>query len=335
MSIAIKFIEYYLPENILSNDELVEIFGDWTPDKIYKKTGIKSRHIVGQDEYVSDLARKAAMQLFKKNNINPSEINFILLGTQSPDYLLPTTACILQNELGIPIKAGALDFNLGCSAYIYGLALAKSLVYTGIANNVLLLTAETYTKHINPKDKSTRTIFGDGASATLISRANEGFIGEFSLYTDGSGYSNLIIPSSGMRTLSDEKCNEEIIDENDNVRLLKNLYMNGAEIFNFTIHVVPKVVTECLEKNKINMEDIDLFVFHQANQYMLDFLRKQINIPKEKFYVNIETIGNTVSSSIPIALKMAEHDGRLNKNDTVMLVGFGVGLSWGAVVVKY
>ncbi len=333
MAIGIKAIEYVLPEGILTNEELVQLYGDWTAEKILSKTGIASRHVVSEGECASDLAEKAAQKLFESGVILPEDIDFILLATQSPDYQLPTTACILQDRLGIPQTAGALDFNLGCSAFIYGLAMAKSFINTKIAKNVLLITAETYTKHIHPLDKSARTIFGDAAAATLIN--DDGYaIGNFDLGTDGSGKDALIIPAGGAK-LSRSEVTAEEKEDNGSIRSQDNLYMDGTEVFSFTIRVVPQSVKNVLEKNNLTLDDIDLFVFHQANKFMLDFLRNKIKIPKEKFYVNMQDIGNTVSATIPIALKRAEEDGRLHKEDKVLLVGFGVGLSWGSTIITY
>lgn len=333
MSIGIKAIEYELPAKLLTNDELAQIYTDWSADKIFNKTGIASRHIAAEDECSSDLAERAAKKLFDSGVISPESIDFILLATQSPDYILPTTACILQDKLGIPQKAGALDFNLGCSAYIYGLAIAKSLINTGVAKNVLLLTAETYTKYIHPLDKSTRTIFGDGATATLISNCGHS-IGEFDLGTDGSGKDSLIIPAGGNRLLQTEETAREIND-NGSIRSLDNLYMDGTEVFSFTIRVVPQSVDNILAKHNLKLDDIDLFVFHQANEFMLNYLRKKLKISKEKFYINMHDIGNTVSSTIPISLKRAEVEGRLHKGDKVLIIGFGVGLSWGSSLLTW
>jgi 3-oxoacyl-[acyl-carrier-protein] synthase-3 len=331
----IKAITYHLPENTLTNKELAELYSDWTEEKITEKTGISERHIAADNETALDLAVKAIQSMFDEEKTSPEEIDFILMATQSPDYLIPTTACILQAKTGIPKTAGALDINLGCSAFIYGLALSKSLVGMGVAGNVLLVTAETYSKHIHPMDKSTRTIFGDGAAATLISQCPEEKIGSFVLGTDGSGAENLIIPASGARIRRTEETKKESMDESGCVRTLENIYMNGPEILNFTIDVVPKCVREVLLKHNMTMEDIDLFVFHQANRYILDYLRRKLKIPEEKFYINIKGIGNTVSATIPIALSMAQAEGRLKSGNKVMLVGFGVGLSWGATIIEW
>lgn len=331
----IKAITYYLPETILTNKQLAELYSDWTEEKITQKTGISARHIASDNETALDLAVKAVQSMFDEKKTSPGEIDFILLATQSPDYLLPTSACILQAETGIPQSAGALDINLGCSAFIYGLALSKSLIETGLAGNVLLVTTETYSKHIHPMDKSTRTIFGDGAAATLISQCPEEKIGSFVFGTDGSGAENLIIPAGGARMRKTEETKKESMDESGCIRTLENIYMNGPEILNFTINVVPKCVREILMKHDLSMEDIDLFVFHQANKYILDYLRRKLKIPEEKFYINIDGTGNTVSATIPIALSMARAEGRIKSGSKIMLVGFGVGLSWGATIIQW
>lgn len=330
MDAYIKAISYYLPEKVVTNEQLVEEFPEWSVDKIAKKVGINERHIAADDETAGDLAYKAAEILISDNGISRDSIDFVLLCTQSPDYFLPSTSCIIQNRLGLPTKCGAFDFNLGCSGYEYGLAIAKSFVLSGMARNVLLLTAETYNKHIHPKDKGNRTIFGDGASASLIS--SEGFakIGEFVLGTDGSGYDRLIHKTGAMRHYA--PLEDVAFDENNNPLSSDHLFMDGKAIFDFTSDVVPPMIEESLTKHQLKKEDVDLFVFHQANKYMINYLRKLMEIDKDKFYVFMESVGNTVSSTIPIALCEAKKEGRLHGN--VVLAGFGVGLSYGATVLK-
>lgn len=333
----ITHISYFLPEKTLTNDDLaIEYESNWNSKKIYKKTGIKSRHIAAT-ETTSQLAVQAAEKLFSESGFPKDKIDFLLLCTQSPDYFLPTTACIVQDILGLPTSCGAFDFNLGCSGFVYGLAITKGLIAGGMAKNVLLLTVETYTKYIHPKDKSVRTIFGDGAAATLITH-EEGDpckIGEFVFGTDGKGASNLIVPAGAMAMPKSEETAKEMVDEQGNVRSLNNLYMNGPEIFNFTLDIVPDTVKSLLAKAKLSMDDIDLFVFHQANKFMLDSLRDKIGIPDEKFYVNMEDKGNTVSATIPIAMKDALEEGRIRRGDKLMLVGFGVGYSWAGCIVEW
>lgn len=329
---CIKAISYYLPEKIVTNEELVIDFPDWTVEKIATKVGVNQRHVTSEDETATDLAVKAGEKLFAANpEIKREDIDFVLLCTQSPDYLLPTSACLAQDRLGLRTNIGALDYNLGCSGYVYGLSLAKGLIAGGIAQNVLLLTAETYNKHLHPRDKGNRTIFGDAATATVVSTEGYAEIGNFSLGTNGQGAENLIIHSGGAR--HPEKVNDLSFDENGNPHSSDFLFMNGAEIFSFTQKNVPIVVKDTLEKNGLTHDDVNMFVFHQANSYMLNFLRKKIKIAPERFYVNMSEIGNTVSNSIPIALADARQENVLN--GPVLICGFGVGYSWGGCILNY
>ncbi|GHT31077.1 3-oxoacyl-ACP synthase [Bacteroidia bacterium] len=330
MSAFVKNISYYLPEKILTNEDLTKEFPEWTVEKIATKVGVNQRHISGENETAADMGVKAAEILFAENNIDRAKIDFLLFCTQSPDYFLPTSAALIQNRLGLPTACGAIDYNLGCSGYIYGLSLAKGLIASNIAKNVLLITAETYTKHLHPKDKGNRTIFGDAASATLI--FTEGFaeIGEFSLGTDGRGAENLIIKTGAMRHR--KPLNDLTFNENNNPKSSDYLFMDGGEIFNFTSDAVPLLVEEVLQKNHLKQENIDLFIFHQANKYMMNYLRKLIEIEKDKFYICLENVGNTVSSTIPIALCEAQKEQKLQGN--ILLAGFGVGYSWGGVTLK-
>ena len=330
MSVFIKAISYYLPEKILTNEELVLDFPEWTVDKVAEKIGIKQRHIASTGETALDMAEKAANLLFEEYKIDRTSIDFILLCTQSPDYFLPTSACILQDRLGLPTTCGALDFNLGCSGFVYGLSLAKGLIAGNIAKNILLITSETYSKYLYPKDKGNRTIFGDAAAVTLISTEGIAEILNFSLGTDGGGYENLIVKSGALRKRN--KTNEVKWDESGNPISDDCLYMNGTEIFNFTLESVPLLVEDVLKRNDLSKEKIDLFVFHQANKHMLNFLRKKIKIDENKFYYCMENFGNTVSSTIPIALKEAEKEDKLKGN--ILLAGFGVGYSWGGVILN-
>jgi len=320
---AIRSIEYHLPVGLLTNEQLARDYPDWSMAKIEEKTGISSRHITAADEYASDLAVAAAEKLFRSGVCARQDVDYLLLCTQSPDYLLPTTACILQDRLGLSTSTGALDFNLGCSGFIYGLGLAKGLIETGQARNVLLITAETYSKFIEETDRNVRTLFGDAAAATLVQGLEEpesgDWIGPFVYGTDGKGAPNLMVRGSGVR----------------NRTLNLQLYMNGPEIFTFTLSSVPKAVEDVLRAAAMNKNDVDLYVFHQANRYMLEHLRKKIGIPDEKFPVSMKDCGNTVSSTIPIALRDAADHDYLKAGQRVVLVGFGVGYSWGGAVIRW
>lgn len=333
---SIVAIETYLPQAQITNEQLAQELGNWDAEQILKKTGIASRHIAANNECASDLGVAAAQKLFEKGICVPADIDFLLFCTQSPDYYLPASACLIQNRLGLPITCGAIDFNQGCTGYVYGLALAKSMIEANVATNVLLITAETYSKFVNPRDRSVRTIFGDGASATLIQPVDSDtdLIGPFVFGTDGRGANNLIVPAGGLRQPLNAEALIEKEDESGNWRSAQNLYMNGAEIFNFTLQSVPKVVNQLLILSEQTLDKIDYFVFHQANKFMLEHLRTKMKINPEKFWLNLENVGNTVSSTIPIALETALQEQKIRSGDRVMLVGFGVGYSLAGTVVQ-
>ncbi len=334
---GISAIEYYLPHNILSTAQLANELPDWSVEKIDAKTGISDRHIAASDECSSDLAVEAAKKLFRTGACDPEQIDYLLFCTQTPDYYLPTTACLIQARLGISKMAGALDYNLGCSGFVAGLGLAKGLIETGQATRVLLLTAETYSKFIHARDRSARTLFGDAAAATLVSAVEAGghqLIGPFVYGTDGDGGEHLIVPAGGMRQPRTQETAIECEDESGNVRSRDNLFMNGKEIFDFTLRTIPGCVNDLLSRANLRLEAVDLFVFHQANEYILEHLRKRLKIPKEKFLIAMRHCGNTVSSTIAIALKEAWQDGFLKPGRLIMLVGFGVGYSWSATLLR-
>ena len=336
MNAVVAAIAFHLPEATLNNDALAEQFPEWSVEKIERKTGICHRHIAAPDECASDLAEHAARNLFQAHPDMAERIDYLLLCTQSPDFFLPTTACLLQQRLGLPNTVGALDINLGCSGFVYGLGLAKGLIESGQAEGVLLITAETYSKFIHPEDKSVRTIFGDGAAATFIqARDDDGNsrlpgIGPFVFGTDGRGGPHLIVKQGGLR-----RSNKGMTASGNREYGAGHLYMNGAEVFRFTLQAVPASVISVLNKAGKGMDEIDLFVFHQANRYMLEHLRKKIGIPEEKFVVDLQHCANTVSASIPIALKRAEAAGRLTPGMRVMVAGFGVGYSWSAALLNW
>ena len=322
-------IAYYLPERVLDNAEIAERFPEWPADKIASKLGIVERHIAGSEETAEDMAYEAASRLFDHDDSLRHKVDFIILCTQSGDYKLPPSACILQHRLGLHPTCGAFDINLGCSGYEYGLAIAKGFITAGIATNILLLTAETYSKYIHPEDKGNITIFGDAATATLVS--SEGFaeIGDFELGTDGSGADKLKISTGGSRNPKSTAGVSE--DVSGNKKWDDYLYMDGSGIFNFTAEAVPVMVEALLKKSRVSKSEVDLWIFHQANKYMINYLRKLMGIDKDRFYVYMEKVGNTVSNTIPIALCEARKEGRLKGH--VLLAGFGVGLSWGATML--
>ncbi len=335
-SARLKDMAVYLPDTVLGNDELAKLYPEWPAEKILEKTGISERRSASEEQTAGDMAYQAARNLFAQGQVAAQDVDFIILCTQAPDYVLPTTACVLQDRLGISRQAGALDINLGCSGFVYGLSLAKGLIETGAAHCVLLLTADTYSKYIHRLDKSVRTLFGDAAAATaIVASDGEEAIGPFVFGTDGAGAKNLIVEAGMYRLPRSCDTSTEQTDDSGNVRSRENLYMNGAEVMAFSLKEVPKAADTLLQKAGKRKEDIDFFVLHQANKFMLEALRKKMKVPTEKLPILMSNCGNTVSSTIPIALHKLREQGQLQSGQQLMLVGFGVGYSWAACLLNF
>lgn len=323
---AVGPIAVHLPARIETNDDLKAQFPGWDLDLIYEKTGIFARHIADPHECASDLGVAASQKLFAEHSIDPASIDFLLLCTQTPDYPLPTTACLMQQRLGLRTSCGALDFNLGCSGYVYGLSLADGLIRGGVAKRVLLVTAETYSKYIHAEDRSLRTIFGDGAAATLIEAAPEVTLSGFQFGTDGSGADTLIVAKHGARLP------EDAIKPRHRHRWPSDLYMDGPSLINFTVGAVPELVSNILQAAQLSRGDIDLFILHQATKKMLQQLQERLDLEEERMPIVLRDVGNTVSSTIPIVIDQLRQSGRLKQGTKNMLIGFGVGWSWAGCV---
>ncbi len=316
-----------LPDQALPNDALARAdAGKWSPEEIFKKTGIRSRRVLGPDENASDLAVKAGQALLTSSECEPGEVDFLLYCTQAPDFLLPTTACLLQDALDLPTSCGAFDMNLGCSGYVYGLGVLHGLLESGLASNALLLTADAYSRYAAPDDLATRTIFGDAGTATLLAKRSKNELKAFVFGSDGGGKEQLILKGGIAERFAATRSEESRPG---------CLHMNGPEIFNFTLRAVPRLVDAVLSKAKLGLEEIDHFVFHQANAYMLERLRRKIGIERNRFVIHLEDLGNTVSSTIPLALDHLLKESRLVPGQKVMLVGFGVGYSWGGAILEW
>lgn len=319
---AIGPIAIHLPEKVDHNDTLKEQFPKWDIPLIYAKTGIRARHIAAPGECASDLGVAAAEKLFAEHNIDRNSIDFLLFCTQSPDYVLPTTACLMQDRLGLPTSIGALDFNLGCSGFVYGLSLADGLIRAGIARRVLLITAETYSKYIDPTDRSLRTIFGDGAAATLVEPSDKPSLSSFVFGTDGRGADTLLVTDGGARPEADA------VQPRKRRRWPSRLYMDGPELVKFTLEVVPPLIEKVLAGAKWTSDDVDMYLLHQATVFMLEHLRERVPLDRERTPEALEDYGNTVSSTIPILIHDLRRSGRLQPGKKNVLIGFGVGLSW-------
>jgi 3-oxoacyl-[acyl-carrier-protein] synthase III len=319
---AIGPIAIHYPERAETNEQLQRLFPDRDMALIYEKTGIATRYIAAENECASDLGVSAAKKLFERFNIDPASIDFVLFCTQTPDYPLPTTACLIQSRLGIPTTAGALDFNLGCSGFVYGLALADGLIRVGPVRRVLLITAETYSKYIDPTDRSLRTIFGDAGVATLIEAVPRPSLSAFQYGTDGGGADTLIVANGGARPLADA------IKPRHRKRWPSRLYMDGPGLISFTVEQVPKLIDQVLLAAGITRDQVDLFLLHQATKKMLEHLHRRLDMDATRVPLLLEDCGNTVSSTLPILIDELRRKGTLQPGMQSMLIGFGVGWSW-------
>lgn len=328
----------HLPDRVLTNEELAAQFPEWPAEKILEKTGIRERRIAADGETALDLGYQAACKLLDREEGLREAVDFLIFCTQAPDYVLPTSACILQDRLGLGTHVGALDINLGCSGFVYGLALSSSLIASGAARNVLLVTADTYSKYINDRDKSVRTLFGDGAAATLI-RAGDGScqaaLGPFVFGSDGSGAKALIVEAGGFRLPASAATAEERTDRFGNIRNQQNLYMDGAGVMAFTLREIPQVYAQLLEKSGTSAGDYDYVVLHQANKFILDVLQRKLGLAGNRMPRRYEDVGNTVSSTIPLVLAGLFEGGKLTAGTRIMVLGFGVGLSWAGGVIQF
>lgn len=332
MNAFIKFIEYYLPEKILTNRDLQSEFPHWDVDKIEKKSGVLERHIAGADETALDLSIKACEKLFMQ--YDKSRIDGIIYCTQSPDYIMPSNAFLLQKHFALNGSALAFDFNHACTGYIYALMMANSFIRSGMAQRLLLVNADTYSKYINPKDRSTRVLFGDGAAASIVeaSDGGEGLI-DIELATYGEGYDKFMIPAGGARMPHTTATAMEETDAAGNTRSKNDIRMDGFAVWSFINSKVPDQIRTIVKRNELDMDGIDLFIFHQASLMTLESLVKVLHLDREKVFINISHVGNTVSASIPIALKDAIDAGKIRKGQKIILSGFGVGLSYGTILM--
>lgn len=343
--IYINAISFHLPEDMLSNDTLVSEYKKYggtdnavTAHSIFAQCGVKNRHICPLEDTSKDLGNRAATKLFEEWNIDKATIDYIIFVSDALEYKGPTTACIMQHNLGLNNGIGAIDILHGCTGWIYGLSLAKALVQSQQASTVLLVTADVPTKVIHPLDVDIRAIFSDGAAATLISDTplKDGLnasVNNFVLGTDGSGEKSLWVERSATR----EPADIEWLTPHKHLptKLVGGrLRMSSPKIFLFALRKVPTLIDQVLKKHGLEREDIDFFILHQANGTMLDFLRKRMKIPQEKFIISIENTGNTVSASIPLAMKKCIEENAFKKGNTILVAGFGIGYSWGATILN-
>ncbi len=337
MATRIVGISSYLPEKIETNEDLAREHPSWDLTKIGEKTGILARHIAAVNETACDLGFEAAAKLLQRQLVPASGIDYLIFSTQTPDHLVPPNACLLQRRLGLPTCIGAIDISPGCAGFVVGLHLAKGLIESHAARNVLLVTAETYSKLIHPGDRTVRTLFGDGAAATLIGggEGKGGRLGEFVIGTDGGGAASLTVPSGGFRLPRSAATMADYVDSQGSVRSQDHLFMDGQAVFAFALNRVPPAVNHLLQKSGLTRDQVDWYVFHQANKYMLDMLAKGGKIPGEKMAYHLAEVGNTVSSSIPLTLEAYVDSGRIRVGQKLLLVGFGAGFTWALCMVTW
>ncbi|MDC0459088.1 ketoacyl-ACP synthase III [Alphaproteobacteria bacterium] len=317
----IEKISYHFPAYFQSNQDLSNLHPDWDVEKVALKTGINKRYVAAKNETALDLGFEASKKLFKEFYLEKDCVESLILVTQSPDYFLPSSACILQNRLSLKTDTLCFDINLGCSGFVNGLAVASSIINSGIVQNCLLVCAETYSKYINDDDRTNKMVFSDAGSACFVEVGNNdnSQCGGFVFGTDGAGAEDLIVSGGCARS----------------TQITPELHMNGSKVLMFTMREIPPMVEKCLQKCNMTHEDIDLFVFHQASDLVLNTLKSKLNIDDHRMFNNLSEVGNTVSSTIPIALKDAFSQGKIQPGNNILLCGFGVGLSWGCCVIKW
>lgn len=335
MGVSISGIASAVPELKRDISDDFNTFGKNEVQKISQNIGVKNRYVASSNLCTSDLCFSAAKRLLSNLNCKKNTVDALIFVSQTPDYRLPSTSCILQHRLGLSTDCAAFDINMGCSGYIYGLWIASNLIANGSANRVMLLVGDTSTKLTSPNDRSVALLFGDAGTATLLEKSKTlSKTLTFAMGTDGSGSDHLIVPSGGFRHPVNKSSKIRIERENGNFRSDEDLYMNGPEIFAFTLARVTPLIRSILKASDWSIDDTDYFVFHQANKFIIEHLAKRIKLPLEKVPITMETYGNTSSASIPLAMS-AKLSGKLRtREQKLVLSGFGVGYSWGAVSLE-
>lgn len=326
-NVEISAIAAWLPPKNLELRNLGSLYGDTTVEGIIKATGIERVRIAEDNVCSSDMCYYAASYLMEKENIDPKTIDGIVFVSQTTDWILPATSISLQDRLGLTKETVAIDIHYGCSGYIYGIFQASLWISCGACKNVLVLAGDTTSRMINPQDKSLRMVFGDCGTATLVT-GGESSIG-FNIQSDGSGSDLLIVPAGGFRNPASESTSKLEWDDDKNGRTKNDLYMDGSAIFNFAINKVPVNIQGILELMRWNKEDVSLFALHQANNFMVNYIRKKLKVSSELVPTNVRDYGNTGPATLPLLCSdlLSKSGSDLSK---VVFCGFGVGLSWGS-----
>ncbi len=314
-----------LPEREVTNydmEKIVETSHDW----IVSRTGIESRRFADENTATSDLASEAAKKAMEAAGVTADQIDLIIVGTLTPDHIIPSTACIVQEKIGAK-NAAAFDLESACSGFVYSVAIGQQFITTGIYNHVLVIGAETMSKILDFEDRKTCVLFGDGAGAVVLGPVGEdkGIL-SFDLGADGSGGPALMVPAGGTRMPATPQTVKD---------RLHFLTMDGSEVFKFAVRTMPMTSKRAIEKAGLSVEDIDFMVPHQANTRIIGSAAKRLKLSTEKIYINLDRVGNMSAASIPVALDEAVRAGKIKDNDKVILVGFGAGLTWGSCVINW
>jgi 3-oxoacyl-[acyl-carrier-protein] synthase-3 len=318
--ISITGLGAYVPQRVVTNAELSTIV-DTTDEWITERTGIKERRIAAPEEALTDLALPAARAALAQSRVEPKDIDLIVSATVTPDMMFPTSSAVIADELGAP-DAAAYDLLAGCTGFMYALVQAYGMMAAGLAERALVVGGDVLSRILDWTDRSTLVLFGDGAGAVVLERVPQrGFLG-FELGADGGGGIHLSLPGSGSRKLEDASANGYV-------------HMNGREVFKFATRVLVSSAEAVLERCGVSVEDVDVYVPHQANVRILDHAAQKLGIPRERMVVNVDRYGNTSSGSIPLALAEAQRDGRLTKGDLVLMTGMGAGLTWGSALMEW
>ncbi len=324
-AVGILGMGYYVPEKIITNYDLEKIV-DTSDQWITERTGIKQRHVAAENEATSDMSLIASEKALKDAGMSAEDIDLIILATTSPDHAFPSTACILQDRLGAK-NAAAFDLSAGCSGFVYSLAVSSQLIKSGLYKNILIIGAETLSSIMNWHDRNTCVVFGDGAGAAVVGITEPGYgVLGIDMGADGSGGKYLYQPAGGSRC----PASSETVAANDHT-----IHMNGQEVFKFAIKIMGKTTEKVLANANMKPEDIDMLIPHQANLRIITSAAKRLNLPMEKVWVNLDKYANTSAASIPIALCEAQAAGAIKKGDNILLAGFGAGLTWASVILKW
>lgn len=340
MITALCDIAHHLPSRHLTNQELAASYPHWNIAEAEKRCGVITRHIADSTETALDLATVACHNLLARHPDLRDRLDGLIFCTQTPDYPMPGNAFLLHQHLKLPEVMMAFDLNLACSGFTYALGLAHSLIQSKMLSNVLVVTAETYSKLISPEDRGTRMLFGDGAAATWVSGEDavlpwKGQIVDLLFGTSGSGWKAFTVPAGGMRCPKTAETARLVQDKSGNRRSAEHIHMDGLAVLNFVRTKVVDNIQLLLQRNQLQVQDIDQFVFHQASHLALDSLTQRLKLPQDRVFSHLADIGNTVSASIPIALQAAIAQGKIATSDKVLISGFGVGLSWGSALLQF